>query len=376
MEIIYECCAGLDVHQNNVVACVLKGPLSSIRPKKYLKKFETTTKGLLALHEWLSEFDCDIVAMESTGIYWKPIWHILQGNCDLVLANPYKIKNIPGQKTDKKDAYWIAKLLRVDLIPKSFVPEEPIQDLRDLTRLRKMWIESRNREKNRAHKILQTAVIKITSYMTDIFGLSGRNLLNLLINEEKITAKRVEEVVYNSLKFKVPELIEGLTGFFRSHHRFLLKQVLDVIDIYNSKIEDLENKISEYLLPYQQYADNLLTIPGISKDSAAVIISEFGIDMNQFSSAEKLASWVGLCPGNNESAGKRHSTKISKGNSYAKKILCQCAYAASRSNYPRFKNYYQRISRNRGGKRATVAVVHLITRIIYYMISRNEVYKE
>src|SRR5699024_3884927 len=145
----------------------------------------------------------------------------------------YKIKNIPGQKTDKKDAYWIAKLLRVDLIPKSFVPEEPIQDLRDLTRLRKMWIESRNREKNRAHKILQTAVIKITSYMTDIFGLSGRNLLNLLINEEKITAKRVEEVVYNSLKFKVPELIEGLTGFFRSHHRFLLKQVLDVIDIYS-----------------------------------------------------------------------------------------------------------------------------------------------
>lgn len=376
MEIIYECCAGLDVHQNNVVACVLKGPLTSTRPKKHLKKFDTTTKGLLALHEWLTEFSCEVVAMESTGIYWKPIWHILQGNFELILANPYKIKNIPGQKTDKKDASWIAKLLRVDLIPKSFVPEEPIQDLRELTRLRKMWIESRNREKNRAHKILQTAGIKLTSYMTDIFGLSGRNLLNLLINEEEITAEKVEKAVYTSLKFKVPELIEGLTGFFRSHHRFLLAQVLDVIDMYTSKISELEIKIADYLLPYQQYVDRLVTIPGISIDSAAVIISEFGTNMNQFSSAERLASWVGLCPVNNESAGKRRSTRISKGNSYAKKILCQCTYLACKSNYLRFKNYYQRISQNRGGKRATVEVAHLITRIIYYMLVRNEVYHE
>lgn len=376
MEIIYECCAGLDVHQNNVVACVLDGPFTSTRPKKHLKKFDTTTKGLLGLHEWLTEFNCEIVAMESTGIYWKPIWHILQGSFDLVLANPYKIKNIPGQKTDKKDASWIAKLLRIDLIPKSFVPEEPIQDLRELTRLRKMWIESRNREKNRAHKILQTAGIKITSYMTDIFGMSGRNLLNLLISEEEITEEKVEKAVYTSLKFKVPELLEGLTGFFRSHHRFLLKQVLDVIDMYNDKIKELEIKIAECLEPYREYVDNLVTIPGISEDSAAVIISEFGINMNQFSSAEKLASWVGLCPGNNESAGKRRSTRISKGNSYAKKILCQCAYSACRSNHLRFKNYYQRISQNRGGKRATIAVAHLITRIIYYMISRNEVYHE
>ena len=354
MEIIYECCAGLDVHQNNVIACVLKGPLTSTRPKKHLKKFDTTTKGLLALHEWLTEFSCEVVAMESTGIYWKPIWHILQGNFELILANPYKIKNIPGQKTDKKDASWIAKLLRVDLILKSFVPEEPIQDLRELTRLRKMWIESRNREKNRAHKILETAGIKLTSYMTDIFGLSGRNLLNLLINEEEITAEKVEKAVYTSLKFKVPELIEGLTGFFRSHHRFLLAQVLDVIDMYNSKISELEIKIADYLLPYQQYVDRLVTISGISLDSVAVIISEFGTNMNQFSYVERLASWVGLCLGNNESAGKRRSTRISKGNSYAKKILCQCAYLACKSNYLRFKNYYQRISQNRGGKRATV----------------------
>lgn len=212
--------------------------------------------------------------------------------------------------------------------------------------------------------------------MTDIFGLSGRNLLNLLINEEKITAEKVEAVVYTSLKFKVPELLEGLTGFFTSHHRFLLAQVLNVIDMYNSKIGELESKITEYLLPYQQYVDNLVTIPGISKDSAAVIISEFGIDMNQFSCAERLASWVGLCPGNNESAGKRRSTRISKGNAYAKKILCQCAYSACKSNHLKFKNYYQRISRNRGGKRATVAVAHLITRIIYHMMLRNEVYHE
>lgn len=262
------------------------------------------------------------------------------------------------------------------MIPKSFVPEEPIQDLRELTRLRKMWIESRNREKNRAHKVLQTAGIKLISYMTDIFGLSGRNLLHLLINEEEITAEKVEKAVYTSLKFKVSELIEGLTGFFRSHHRFLLAQVLDVIDMYTSKISELEIKITDYLLPYQQYVDRLVTIPGISIDSAAVIISEFGTNMNQFSSAERLASWVGLYLENNESAEKRRSTRISKGNSYAKKFLCQCAYSACRLNHLRFRNYYQRISQNRGGKRATVAVAHLITRIIYYMLMRNEVYHE
>jgi Transposase and inactivated derivatives len=252
------------------------------------------------------------------------------------------------------------------LIPKSFVPEEPIQDLRELTRLRKMWIESRNREKNRAHKVLQTAGIKITSYMTDIFGLFGRNLLNLLIHDEQVTEEKVEAAVYTTLKFKVFELVEGLTGFFRSHHKFLLTQILDVIDMYENKIAELESRIAECLLPYQQYVDNLVTIPGISEDSAAVIISEFGVNMTQFSSPEKLASWVGLCPGNNESSGKRHSTRISKGNSYAKKILCQCAYSACKSNHLRFREYHRRISQNRGAKRATVAVAHLITRIIYY----------
>ncbi|MDE1550071.1 IS110 family transposase, partial [Jeotgalibaca caeni] len=223
MDIIYESCAGLDVHQENVVACVLTGPLTSTRPKKEMRKFSTTTKGLLEMREWLLSFRCQAVAMESTGIYWKPIWHILQDDFNLILANPRKIKNIPGHKTDRKDAEWIAKLTRIDLIPRSSVPEENFQDLRDLTRTRKRYVESVTSSKNRIHKILQTAGIKITSYVEDIFGASGRHLLQMLLNGEEATAETVEPLVYTSLKKKVPDIVQAMHGFFRPHHRFLLE---------------------------------------------------------------------------------------------------------------------------------------------------------
>lgn len=376
MEYVYESCAGLDVHQNNVVACVLHGPLTSTRPKKEEKRFDTTTSGLSALKEWLSSFDCQVVAMESTGVYWKPIWHVLQADFQLILANPRKIKAIPGHKTDKKDAEWIAKLMRIDLIPTSFVPEETIQDLRDLTRSRKSLVESCNKEKNKIHKILQTAGIKMTTYIEDIFGASGRNLLEMLINGEILTEETIAANVYTSLKKKIPQLVDALNGFVRSHHRFMLEQEYDMILAYEKTIKNMEERIDQVLENYQEEVAVLDELPGIDRKAAAVIIAEIGTDMTQFPSVEHLASWAGLCPGNNESSGKRKSTHITKGNAYLKKVLCQAAFAASRSKNTKFKAHFYRIKQNRGTQKAVVATAHSLLKTIYTLLSTKQHYKE
>nr|WP_321292478.1 IS110 family transposase [uncultured Trichococcus sp.] len=376
MEYIYESCAGLDVHQDNVVACVLYGPLTSTRPKKEVRKFDTTTYGLKILKEWLLGFKCEAVAMESTGIYWKPVWHVLQDDFHLILANPRKIKHIPGHKTDKKDAEWIAKLTRIDLIPQSFVPDETIQDLRDLTRTRKNLVESRNRVKNQIHKILQTAGIKLTTYVEDIFGLSGRNLLELLINGEAVTEDKVSVLVYTSLKKKVPQIVDAMNGFLRSHHRFLLDQAYHLMLAYEKTIKEIEDRVDWVLNAYQVETEILIELPGIDKKAASVIIAEIGTDISQFPSAENLASWAGLCPGNNESAGKRKSTHINKGNPFLKRVLCQAAFAASRKKDSKYKAKFYRIKQNRGTQKAIIAIAHDLLRTIYLLFSRNEHYIE
>lgn len=376
MAIIYECCAGLDVHQDNVVACVLTGPLTSTRPKKEVQRFHTTTSGLLALKEWLSSFGCQAVAMESTGVYWKPIWHMLQDDFHLILANPRKIKSIPGHKTDKKDAEWIAKLTRIDLIPASFVPEERIQALRDLTRSRKSLVESRNKEKNRIHKILQTAGFKITSYVEDIFGKSGRNLLEMLINGEVITEEKVRANVYTSLKKKIPQIVDALNGFVRSHHRFMLEQVYTLILAYEKAIQAFEERIDLVLENYESEMSLIVAIPGLDRKAAAVVIAEIGTDMSHFPSSEQLASWAGLCPGNNESSGKRKSSHINKGNAYLKKVLCQAAFAASRAKDTKFKGRFYRIKQNRGTQKAVVAIAHSLLKTIYALLLRKQPYQE
>lgn len=376
MEYIYESCAGLDVHQDNVVACVLYGPLTSTRPKKEVKKFDTTTHGLNYLKEWLLGFKCEAVTMESTGVYWKPIWHVLQDDFHLILANPRKIKHIPGHKTDKKDSEWIAKLTRIDLIPQSFVPEEAIQDLRDLTRTRKNLVEARNRVKNQIHKILQTAGIKLTTYIADIFGLSGRNLLEMLINGEEVTEEKVSSLVYTSLKKKVPQIVDAMNGFLRSHHRFLLDQEYQLMLAYEKASKEMESRIDWALGVYEIDVEVLVELPGIDRKAASVIIAEIGTDISQFPSAENLASWAGLCPGNNESAGKRKSTHINKGNPFLKRVLCQAAFAASSKKDSKYKAKFYRIKQNRGSQKAIIAIAHDLLRTIYFLFSRNERYIE
>lgn len=281
MDAILECCAGLDIHQDNVVACILSGALDK-SPTKELEKFGTTTKELLRLQDWLQDRKCTHVSMESTGVYWKPIWNILEGTCELTLANPERIKNVPGKKTDYGDAEWIARLHRCGLIAQSFVPSEEIRDLRDLTRYRRKLVQNVTQEKNRVHKILQDANIKITTFISDIFGVSGRALLDSIVEGEALDEKQIRSMVKGQVRHKVPELIEALNGRLRLHHRQMIRMHMEHREYLEQNIRELENKIEQLLIPYQSEIELLDTIPGIDLDAAASILAEIGTEMDHF----------------------------------------------------------------------------------------------
>ncbi|WP_214626553.1 IS110 family transposase [Paenibacillus agaridevorans] len=375
MEAILERCAGLDVHQETVVACVLYGELER-KPKQEIRTFSTTTRGLLALNDWLNEWECTHIAMESTGVYWKPVWNILEGAFTLILANARRIKNVPGRKTDVADAFWIAQLLRSGLISPSFVPPVDIRNLRDLTRYRRKLLGHATAEKNRVHKILQDANVKLTTYISDIFGVSGRALLESIINGEVLDADEVREKVKTSLKRKVPELLEALDGRMNKHHRMMLGMHIDHLSYIERQLEKVESEIDQFLKPYLPSMELLITIPGIQKDAAAVILAEIGNDMTCFGGDPQLAAWAGLSPGNNESAGKKKSSRIAKGNKSLKAVLCQAAWAASKSKGTRLASFFYRIQKRRGQRKATIATAHLILRIIYRMLKERVAYRE
>lgn len=305
MEAVLECCVGLDVHQETVVACVIFGPLEH-RPKKEIRTFGTTTPELLTLADWLEERKCSHVAMESTGIYWKPVWNILEtGSYQLILANAQRIKNVPGRKTDVKDAEWIAQLLRSGLIEGSFVPPVEIRNLRDLTRYRKKLLQDTTQEKNRIHKVLQDANIKITTYISDIFGVSGRNILECLLTGEVITADRITRMVKGKIRNKVPSLVDALNNRLHSHHREMIRFSWRHLEYLEQTILDVEVRIEQCLYPYRQDVVLLDSIPGVSNTAAAIMIAELGTDMSVFPTDKHVSSWAGVSPGNNESAGKK-----------------------------------------------------------------------
>ncbi|MNC20391.1 Transposase [compost metagenome] len=304
MDAILERCAGLDVHQDNVVACFLSGPLEN-KPSKEIETFGTTTKELLRLLDWLQERECSQVAMESTGVYWKPVWNILEGSCQITLANPERIKNVPGRKTDCNDAQWIASLHRCGLIQPSFVPGESIRDLRDLTRYRRKLLQNVTQEKNRIHKILQDANVKLTTFLSDVFGVSGRALLESVVNGENLHEQEIRHKVKSTVKRKVPELVEALNGRLRLHHRQMMRRHLDHIVYLEKEIGTLEGEIECVLVPYRTEMELLDTIPGIDQEAAASILAEVGPDMTHFPTDGHLASWSGVCPANHESNGKK-----------------------------------------------------------------------
>lgn len=375
MDAIRKCCAGLDVHQESITACILNSPLDR-KPKPLIKNFGTTTRELLQLQDWLADNQCTEVAMESTGVYWKSVWNILESSCKLTLANPAHIKNMPGRKTDIKDAQWIAQLHRCALIQASMVPTQDIRDLRDRTRYRQKLVHMTTSEKNRIHKLLQDANIKLTTFVSDLFGVSGRALLEKLMDGEVLDEEQVRSLVKTKLKKKVPQLVDALNGKVRLHHREMIRMHMNTIKFLEEQVEQLEQSIQELLKPYEKEVELLDTIPGINKDAAACIIAEIGTNMDLFETEAHLASWAGICPGNNESAGVKKKSKSRHGNKQLKSMLCQSAWAINTKKDCRITSFFHRVKRRQGEKKAAIATAHLYLRIIYRILSDKVEYCE
>nr|WP_285842821.1 IS110 family transposase [Metabacillus litoralis] len=365
----------MDVHSETIVACVLLGD-SEAELERVIETFPTLTKDLFRLLKWLEEKEVTHIAMESTGVYWKPVYNILEDFFDITLANAQRIKNVPGRKTDVSDAEWIAKLLRHGLIEKSFVPPEDFRNLRDLTRLRKKWIGHMTSEKNRIQKVLETSNIKLSTVISDVFGVSGRKLLEQLISEGFIDQEEVEKKIHGRMAHKKQLITDSLFGTLNDHQLFLIQQSWMHITYLETLISDIEKRIDEILLDYQEEVQLLITMPGIKKDTAAVILAEIGVDMGQFPTSKHLASWAGLSPGNHESAGKRKSTRTVRGNPHIKSALCEAAWAVSRSRNKRLGIKYWSLAARRGKKKALVALGHRMLTIVYHMLQNKEPYHE
>jgi transposase len=343
MEVLYPHCAGLDVHKDTVVACVRHMATGSV--EREVRTFKTTTKDLLALSDWLAEHGCTHVAMEATGVYWKPVWHILSdGDFVLVLANAAHVKNVPGRKTDVNDATWLADLLAHGLIRGSFVPDEQTQEMRNLLRTRKQLVRECSRHIQRLQKTLEDANIKLDSVISDIMGLSGRAMIEALIAGES-DPERLAQLAHRRIKAPPEALCEALRGRVTRHHRFLLRLHLKQIDAVNVAIDDIDQEVDAQIEPFRTAIQLLITIPGVSELSACVILAEIGHDMNRFPTAAHLISWAGLCPKNDESAGKRRSTRMRKGAPWLKTTLVQCARAAAREKASYFQAQYHRLAR-------------------------------
>lgn len=311
MEVLLTNVAGMDVHQKEIVVCVLSGSEGGSLQKE-INTFSTLTKSLYELLEWLEERQVTHIAMESTGIYWKPVYNILEGYFDITLANAQRIKNVPGRKTDVSDSEWIAKLLRHGLIEKSFVPSQDLRELRDLTRLRKKWIGNLTAEKNRISKVLECSNIKLGSVISDIFGVSGRKMLTRLVDQGYLDQDDVDTCIHHSLKKKANTISEALFGTLNDHQIFMIRSSWNHIEYIEKSIQELEKRIDILLQSYQEEKEILLTIPGVKEHTAACIIAEIGTDMSQFPTSRHLASWAGVSPGNNESAGKKKAGKAFK----------------------------------------------------------------
>lgn len=374
MQVIYERCCGLDVHKKTIVACI-RIQSSKDKLHKEVRTFDTTTSDLLVLSDYLTSHGVTHVAMESTGIYWKPIYNILEGSFTVLLVNAAHIKAVPGRKTDVKDCEWIADLLAHGLLKGGFIPPEHIRDLRDLTRYRKSLIDERTREVNRLHKLLESSNIKLSSVASDVLGVSGRMMLEAILKghaEPSVLA----DLARGKLRKKLPELKKALEGLFRPHHRFMLEQILGHIDYLDESIELISKEVAVRLDPFYRLIELLCTIPGVSQKTAEVILSEIGTDMSYFPSDRHLASWAGICPGNNESAGKRKSGKTRKGNQWLRRALMEASWAASRTKGTYLSAQFQRLVVRRGKKKAAVAVAHSIIVIAYHIIKNGIPYYE
>lgn len=371
MQVLHEVCCGLDVHKKSVTACVV---WASGR-RRQTREFATFTRDLLELADWLRSCDVTHVALESTGVYWKPVWNLLEGQFEVLLVNAQHIKAVPGRKTDQKDSEWIAELLQHGLLRPSFVPPTPIRELRDLTRYRASLSQEINRIANRVQKVLEDANIKLASVATNALGASGRAMLEAIIHGEQ-DSQRLAEMSRGLLRNKIPDLQQALQGRVTAHHRFLLRELLDHLYFVESKMRRIEQEIEERLRPFPSEVARLCTIPGVDRVTAWGLLAEIGLNMSQFPNARHLASWAGLCPGSHESAGKRKSGKIRKGSLWLRRCLCQAAWAVSTKKNNYLSALYRRLASRRGKKRATIAVAHNLLVIAYYILRDNACYQD
>ena len=374
MDILHERCAGLDVHKKTVVACVRHVTPEGV-VEKQTRTFGTMTADLLDLADWLRSRGVRHAAMESTGVYWKPVWHILEADLELVLVNARHMRQVPGRKTDVKDAEWIAQLLQHGLLAPSFVPPEPIRELRDLTRQRAQLIAEKSSVINRIHKTLEDANIKLAAVATDILGVSGRAMLDRLIRGET-DAGRLAAEARGSLKKKEGPLRRALRGRVTEHHRFLLGMLRDHLLHLERLIERCSDRIVEALRPFEPATARLMTIPGVGRQAAEVIVAEIGADMSRFPTAGHLASWAGLCPGNNTSAERRKSGRTTKGSRWLRATLVQVAWAATHTKETIFGATYRKLARRLGKRKALVAVARKILVLAYLLLKTGVDYQE
>lgn len=373
--IVVDRVCGLDVHKEQVTACVLVSEGSGLR--KSVKEFSTFTRDLLALVEWLREERVTHVAMESTGVYWKPLYAVLEsaGGLELIVGNAQHMKNVPGRKTDVKDSEWIARLVRMGLIRKSYVPPLELRDLRDLVRYRRSVVQARTSERNRLQKVLETANVKLASVASDVFGKSGMAMLRAMADGES-EPRKLATLAEGLLRKKIPELEAALDGRLRDHHRYMLRLQLDRLDAADRDVDALETEIERRLEPYRDQVRLLSTIPGVKLQTSASLLAEIGSDMSVFSGPGHLASWAGVCPGNDESAGKRRSGRSRKGNVHLRSTLVEAAGAAIRTKGTYLRDKYYRLKARRGHKRATFAIAHKLLNAAFQILSNQVPYKD
>jgi transposase len=374
MEVIIPCCAGLDVHKRTIVACVRRlGPDGRIDQE--VRTYGTMTADLLSLADWLAACGVTQVAMESTGVYWKPVYNLLEARFTILVVNAQHIKQVPGRKTDVKDCQWIAQLLQHGLLRASFVPPRPIRQLRDLTRQRTQLIRQRATMANRLQKVLEDANIKLASVATDILGASGRAMIRALIAGEQDPA-RLADLARRRLRAKIDLLVLALTGQVSDHHRFQLRSLMEQVEHLDGGIEQLDGRILEATTPFEAELARLMTIPGLSRQAAEVLIAEIGADMTAFPTAGHLCSWAGMSPGNHPSAGKRYSGRTTKGSPWLRSVLVQAAWSASHTKKTRLGTTYHKLARRIGKKRAVVAVGRKVLKLVYELLRGQTDYQE
>jgi len=376
LSVVHPNCCGLDIHKKIIAACLVSLDESG-NESSLIKEFGTFTDDLEKLRSWLLEHDCPVVAMESTGVYWRPIHNILEGDIEVILVNARHIKNVPGRKTDIADSRWLAGLLQHGLLRGSFIPVKEVRQWRELSRIRRKNRDTISDYKRRTHKLFETANIKIDSVVSDLFGVTGRNLIALLVSGlTEISLADIESCARGTLRDKVAELHRSIQGFFEDHHRFQLASLMRILEMLEAENENIDQRMKKLMQKHNNLLKRMDDVPGINELSAQYILSELGPELNTFSSAGALASWSGLCPGNNESAGKRKSGRSPVHKHHLKTIMIEVAWAAVKKKGSYYRDKYWRLRYRLGPKKAIVAIAHKIIKALYAIIKKGETYKE